>query len=182
MQDLLAWTLNSIREENSDFSWMEEHRFDWTPLVKNACLKLAAGQTMLVLTDDKRKWFGKYILNSINDPDKQRPFLPAYDMHGCFVALNSLNEDTEISLLEDMLDISFPNGYFIWYTGDARHNYMKLVQREEDNFLWVTNDRVANSIFFRESDELLDIKLLQLYKLFDATAQAILNNEVDCDR
>jgi len=182
MQQLLKWTLDTIREEESSFSWMEEYRYEWAPLVKSAVAQSVEGKTVLVVTDDSHKWFGKYILNTINDPDKHRPFLPVYDTHGCFVALNSLNEDTEISLLEDMLDISFPNGYFIWYTGDARHNYMKLVQREENNFLWVTNDRVANSIFFRESDELLDIKLLQLYKLFDATVQAILNNEVDCDR
>jgi len=158
---------------------MEEHRFDWTPLVQSACSKLVSGETMLVLTDDKRKWFGKYILNAINGIEKQRPFLPVYDMHGCFAALNSLNDNSDLSLLEDMLDISFPNGYFIWYVGSTRHNYIKIAQREENNFLWVTTDQIPNSIFLRESDDLFDIKLLQLYKLFDSTVQAILHNEVD---
>lgn len=182
MQALLSWTLDSIRKESSDFSWMEEHRFDWTPLVQEACNKLVSGETMLVLVDDKRKWFGKYILNTINNPENERPFLPVYNMHACFAALSSLNENTDLSLLEDMLDISFPNGYFIWYIGSTRHNYMRLSQRKDDNFLWVMTDQIPNSIFFRDSDSLLDIKLLQLYKLFDSTLQAILHNEVDVKR
>lgn len=178
MKELLSWTLDAIRKENSDFSWMEEYRFEWTPIVQSACSRLASGETMLVLTDSKRKWFGKYILNQINDLDKQRPFLPVYDLQACFAGLQGLTENSDIDLLEDLLDISFPNGYFIWYIGSSRHGYMKLAQREETNFLWVTAEHIPNSIMFRESDPLMDIKLLQLYKLFDSTVQAILHNEV----
>ena len=36
MQQLLKWTLQTIREEESSFSWMEEYRYEWAPLVKSA--------------------------------------------------------------------------------------------------------------------------------------------------
>jgi hypothetical protein len=181
MQALLNWTLEVIREDHSDFSWMEELRFDWTPLVKSALEKMVAGQTVLIVTDDKRKWFSKYIRNAVNCPDKGRPFLPIYDLQSCFPSLQSVRDNQDMDLLEDMLDISFPNGYFIWYIGDSKYTYTKISFRNDENFLWVMNDQVPNSFPFRDSDPLLDIKLIQLYKLFDKTVEAVLCGEVDID-
>jgi len=181
MQALLNWTLEAIREEGSDFSWMEELRFDWTPLVRSAVTKIIEGQTLLIVTDDRRKWFSQYIRNAINCPEKGRPFLPVYDMHGCFPKLHVIQDTQEIELVEDMLDISFPQGYFLWYVGDSAYNYTKLAYRSDENFLWVMNDQVPNSFPLRESDPLLDIKLIQLYKLFDKTMEAVLYGEVDTD-
>jgi hypothetical protein len=83
--------------------------------------------------------------------------------------------------MEDMLDISFPGGYFIWYIGDSAYNYTKIAYHNDENFLWVMNDEVPNSFPFRDSDPLLDIKLIQLYKLFDQTVEAVLYGEVDLD-
>ncbi len=181
MQALLDWTLEAIREEGSDFSWMEELRFDWTPLVRSAVTKMIEGQTVLIVTDDKREWFSQYIRYAINDPEKSRPFLPMYDMHDCFPKLHLIQDTQEIELVEDMLDISFPQGYFLWYIGDSAYNYTKLAYRSDENFLWVMNDQVPNSFPLRESDPLLDIKLIQLYKLFDKTMEAVLYGEVDTD-
>ena len=78
MQQLLKWTLDTIREEESCFSWMEEYRYEWAPLVKNAVSQVLEGKTVLVITDESRDWFGKYIVNSINDLSKHRPLLPFY--------------------------------------------------------------------------------------------------------
>ena len=72
MQQLLKWTLETIREEESCFSWMEEHRYEWAPLVKSAVSQSIEGKTVLVVTDESRRWFGKYILHSINDLQKNR--------------------------------------------------------------------------------------------------------------
>jgi len=179
MQQLLKWTLETIREEESCFSWMEEYRYEWAPLVKNAVLQAVEGKTILVITDESRKWFGKYILNSINDLGKNRPLLPFYQLTECFPNLQNINSTQEIQLLEDMLDISYPNGYYIWYIGRGDHPYTKLAYRNHDNFLWVLDEEVQNSFALRSLDPLLDIKLLQLYKLFDMTLSATLFGDLD---
>jgi hypothetical protein len=41
------------------------------------------------------------------------------------------------------------------------------------------DEEVQNSLSLRSSDALLDIKLLQLYKLFDATISAALFGDLD---
>ena len=56
MTPILSWTLDTIREEDSSFSWMEECRYDWVPVVQTAVNKVIEGQTILLLTDDKRAW------------------------------------------------------------------------------------------------------------------------------
>lgn len=181
MQKLLAWTLQSIREEESDFSWMEEKRYDWTPLVKSALERIVQGQSVLVLTDPSRRWFGHYIQNKINETQNNRPFLPFYQLSRMFSTLDDMQSTQDLALLEDMLDISFANGYFIWYIGEGTHPYTKLVYRNEENFLWIIDDQVHNSFPFRGSDDLLDLKLIQLYKLFDRSISAVLFGELELE-
>jgi hypothetical protein len=179
MQQLLKWTLDTIREEESCFSWMEEYRYEWAPLVKSAASQVVEGKTVLIVTDESHKWFAKYILNAINDLGKQRPFLPFYQLAENFPNLQNIHTTQDIELLEDMLDISYPNGYYIWYIGRGDHSYTKLAHRNHDNFLWVLDEEVQNSFLLRSSDPLLDIKLLQLYKLFDSTLTAVLFGDLD---
>jgi len=113
MQKLLGWTLDTIRQEESDFSWMEEYRYDWAPLIQSATSKIISGQTLLVVTDKENNWFGDYIISKINSISNNRPFLPIYLLKSTFPNLSAINSTQEIELLEDMLDISYPNGYFI---------------------------------------------------------------------
>jgi len=178
MQQLLEWTLRTIREERSDFSWMEEFRFDWTPLVRSAVDRIAEGQTVLILTDERREWFGRYILETVNRPGSKRPYFPFYPLESIFPGIRSLEQTHEIELLEDMLSISFPNGYFLWYIGEGDPVYTKLAYRSEENFLWLLDDQVPGSFSLSGTDPLLDIKLLQLYRLFDRTLEAVLFNEI----
>ena len=181
MQQLLKWTLETIREEESCFSWMEEYRYEWSPLAKSAVSQMLEGKTVLIITDGLQKWFGKYILNSINDLRKGRPLLPVYQLIDCFPNLQSINSTQEILLLEDMLDISYPNGYYIWYIGKGNHPYTKFAYRNQDNFLWILDEEVPNSFALRSADDLLDIKLIQLYKLFDKTISAALFGDLDLE-
>ena len=181
MQQLLKWTLETIREEESAFSWMEEHRFAWAPLVNNAVSQILEGKTVLILTDESRNWFGKYILNKINELEKNRPLLPFYQLGECFPSLQAIKSAEDIQLLEDMLDISYPNGYYIWYIGKGDHPYTKIAYRNDDNFLWLMDEEAQNSFHLRGSDKLLDIKLLQLYKLFDDTLSSALFGELELD-
>jgi len=181
MQQLLKWTLETIREEESSFSWMEEYRYEWAPLVKSAVSQSIDGKTVLIVTDDSRKWFAKYILNAVNDLQKNRPLLPFYQLSECFPNLSNLNTTDDIQLLEDMLEISYPNGYYIWYIGKGDHPYSKFAYRRDDSFLWVLDEEIPNAFALRSSDALLDIKLLQLYKLFDSTLSATLFGELELD-
>ena len=180
MQQLLKWTLETIREEDC-FSWMEEHRYEWAPLVKSAVDQMLEGKTVLLLTDVPRKWFGKYVLENINDLQKNRPLLPVFPMAKMFPSLGALSSTQEMQLFEDMLDLAYPNGYFIWYIGKGNHPFTKLAYRCEDSFLWIMDEEVENSFSLRSSDELLDIKLLQLYKLFDLTLSQALFGELDLE-
>ncbi len=181
MQQLLAWTLQAIREENSDFSWMEEYRFEWTPLVNDAISRIISGQSVLILTDAPRRWFGHYIQHKINDMQKNRPFLPFYLLTKLFVSLEEMHSVQELQLVEDMLDISYPNGYIIWYIGKGDCSYTKLAFKKDDSFLWIMDDQVQNSFPLRSSDVQLDIKLLQLFKLFDNTLSAALFGNLEIE-
>jgi len=181
MQKLLKWTLETIREEESCFSWMEEYRYEWAPLVKSAVAQSVEGKAVLIVTDESRKWFGKYILNAVNDLRKNRPLLPFYQLTECFPSLSGLTSTSDMQLLEDMLEISYPNGYYIWYIGKGDHPYTKIAYRCENSFLWVLDEKVQNSFALRSSDSLLDIKLLQLYKLFDQTLSVTLFGELDLE-
>jgi len=181
MKELLGWTLETIREDGSDFSWMEESRFDWAPLVRSAVSKIVEGQTLLLITDDKRDWYAEYILATINSYENSRPFIPIYNLKSCFPNVSRATDAQSMELVEDMLDISYPNGYFIWYIGDSRDNNSRFAYRNDDNFLWIMNDKMPNAFPFRDSDTLLDIKLIQLYKLFDKTLEAILYGQISLD-
>ncbi|SFV60528.1 DNA replication regulator family [hydrothermal vent metagenome] len=181
MQKLLKWTLETIREEDSSFSWMEEYRFEWAPLVQNAVSQSIEGKTVLILTDESRKWFGSYILYAINSLSKNRPLFPVYQLSKSFPHFSLLRSKEDLQLLEDMLDISYPNGYYIWYIGRSDHPHTKLTFRKENSFIWAFDEEVANAFSLRSSDPLLDIKLLQLYKLFDATLSATLFGELDLE-
>jgi len=181
MQQLLKWTLDTIRADESSFSWMEEYRYDWTPLIKSAVSQSIEGKTALIITDEAHQWFGKYVINSINDIEKDRPFLPFFSLIDTFPHLHNLKTSQELQRLEDMLDISFPNGYYIWYIGNGNHLYSKLAYRSDDNFLWIIDKKIQNSFSFRSMDELLDIKLIQLFKLFEKTLMANMFGQVDLE-
>ena len=179
MQKLLDWTLQTIREEKSDFSWMEEYRYDWSPLVKSATSKILEGQSVLILTDDEHHWFGDYVATKINLLQNNRPLLPFYQLKALFPNLTTVVSTLDIELLEDLLDISYPNGYYIWYIGSGDHPFTKLAYRSDENFLWVIDEEVQNSFPLRGSDGLRDIKLLQLFKLFNQTIDAALFGDLD---
>jgi len=181
MTPILNWTLDSIREEDSSFSWMEECRYDWVPVVQNAVNKIVEGQTVLLLTDLKRAWYAKYIAAKINTSEQERPFLPIYTLKSMFPDLDKMRSSQELDLLEDMLEISYPNGYFIWYIGSADSPYAKFAFRDDGNLLWVIDGDVPDSFYLRAGNSSLDIKLIQLFKLFNKTINAGLFGEIDLD-
>jgi len=181
MIPILDWTLETIRREESSFSWLEECRYEWVPIVQRAIKKLLDGHTILILTDEERAWYAKYIADRINFPRGERPFLPIYTLKSMFPHLNRLTTAQELELLEDMLDISYPNGYFIWYIGSADSIYTKFVFRSDGNLLWIIDGDVPNSFYLKSGGISLDIKLIQLFKIFNKTIDASLFNELDLE-
>jgi hypothetical protein len=181
MQEILDWTLETIREEDPSFSWMEECRYDWVPVVQSAVKKILEGQSILILTDESRGWYARYIANKINNLENDRPFLPIYPLKSMFPNLDKMSTTEELDLLEDMLDISYPSGYFIWYIGSADSVYTKFVFRNDENLLWIIDGDVPNSFYLRKGGASLDIKMIQLFKLFNKTIDASLFNEVSLD-
>lgn len=181
MKPILNWTLDSIRDEDSSFSWMEECRYDWVPVIESAVRKIIEGQTILLLTDDKRAWYTKYVASKINSLHHERPFLPVYTLKSMFPDLEKVNNTQELDLLDDMLEISYPNGYFIWYIGSADSPYSKFAFRDDENLLWVIDGDVPNSFYLRAGNSSLDIKLIQLFKLFNKTINAGLFGEITLD-
>jgi len=160
---------------------MEECRYEWVPIIQSAVQKILEGQSILILTDESRGWYAKYIASKINNLTNERPFLPVYTLKSMFPNLDKLQNTEELDLLEDMLEISYPNGYFIWYIGSADSIYTKFVFRNDENLLWIIDGDVPNSFYLRNGSTSLDIKLIQLFKLFNKTVDASLFNKLSLE-
>ena len=182
MQQLLNWTLKAIREEDSSFSWMEECRFEWVPLANSILSNIIDAKSILMLSDDEHRWMVEYILYDINSVNKKRPMLPFYDLNSYLPSVSRTKSTQQIQMLEDMLSISHPQGYVYWYIGSANDTNAKLAYRNEDSFMWIIGEQMQNSFKFSPIDKNKDLKLMQLYKLFDKTLSATLFSQIELDR
>jgi len=176
--DFNNWTLKAIREEGSCFSWMEEHRFNWIPQVQNAIKKILDGYSVIIVTDREFKWYSDYILDRINQLDKNRPFIPIYNIDGVFPSAYNLNDANELDFLYDMLDISFVNGYFFWYIGSGEHKHYDYIEQDKGSLIWRLNREIEGLFSLNRGDPLIDIKLIQSFKLFEKVLDAALIGEV----
>ncbi|WP_024955360.1 HobA family DNA replication regulator [Sulfurospirillum arcachonense] len=181
MQRFLKWTLKTIRKDGSMMSWMEEKRFEWVPLASSMLQKLLAGQSIIVITDDDRDWFGEYILKTVNLGNKNRPLLPFVSIKTFFPNIHQLKNKEDIELLEDMLSQSFLNGYTFFYIGKSNDIKMQLAKRNDESFSWVLDEHLQNSFYLSSGDDLLDIKLIQLFRLLDKSIDAVLFAEVSLE-
>ena len=181
MKNFSTWTLETIRKDTSRMSWMEERRFEWIPLAANAIHKLIDGHTFLLVTDREREWFARYTLSNLNKPTNNRPFLPIVSLGTVFPYLDTVRDRDSFDMLEDMLSLSFPNGYTFFYIGKSTDARAQIAKRRSDSFLWIMDEHLQNSFRLDSQDEILDIKLIQLLRLFDKSIDAILFAEVDTD-
>ena len=181
MQKFLKWTLDAIREDESLMSWMEEKRFEWVPLASSALKSILEGHTFIIITDKEREWFGKYLSQTLNNFDKNRPFLPVVRYKELPMSLDQANTKEKLSMIEDMLSISYQNGYTFFYIGSSGSPRAKIVKHSERSFLWMFDEQLQNSFFLSSNDDLLDIKLIQLARLFDKSIDAVLFNEISLE-
>jgi hypothetical protein len=183
MQEFLNWTINTIREDKLIGSWLEERKYDWTPLVSKSIERLINKErTVLVLTDDDRDWFLKYILTNINSSSSQRPYLPFYDFKSFVDKTNTLRNENDINLIQDMLNISFPNGYYIWYIGRSSHQNANIAKMFKNSFMWIFDEEIPNSFYLSSREEALDMKLLQMFRLYNKTLSGVLFAQLDVNK
>jgi hypothetical protein len=178
MQEFLKWTLDTIRKDGSSFSWMEEKRLEWVPLVVPMLKKLLQGRTFIIAADDERKWFGEYMVYSINKAHHNRPFISFICLDALFPNIGNLKTKEDFELLDDMLSLSFPNGYTFFYIGKSNDVKYQISKQKYDSFLWIMDEQVQNSFYLKSEDDFLDTKLIQLFKLLNRSIDAVLFAEV----
>ena len=180
MQEFINWTVDTIRQDNLLGSWLEERKYDWVPLMSQSTVNIIdKGKSVLIVTDKEYEWFMQYILSNINKKKLGRPFLPFYDFNSYYNDLDNIKTENDIELIKDMLNISFPNGYFFWYIGRSQIKRALLPKFSKKPLLWVMDEDLPNSFNLKTSDESLDMKLLQMYRLFDKTISAALFAQID---
>lgn len=182
MRKFDQWTLETIRSERaegSSMSWFEEQRFEWIPPVANAISQLMKGKSIILITDSDREWFSQYILSTLNKRMQERPIIPAYDIHALYPHYDDVIGGESIDMLTDMFDLTFRGEYFFWYIGRGDDRRADIAKRSDNSLLWIMDENFQNALMMRSFDPLLDIKLLQLYRLFDKTLSAVLFGEID---
>jgi hypothetical protein len=178
-KEFSLWTLEQIRKKGAAMSWMEERRFDWVPIVASAIEHLMGARTMLLVTDRDREWFARYTLTTLNRFNTDRPLLPIISLGTIFPYLDKVNDSEQLKILEDMLSLAFPNDYIFFYIGKGADPRAQIAKGKNDSLLWLLDETAQNAFSLRSDDDELDIKLIQMLKLFDKSIDAILFSEVD---
>ncbi len=179
MRQFDQWTLESIRSEGASMSWFEQHRFAWTPPIANAMDQIMGGKTIVLITDHDRRWFAHYITAFLNKRLQDRPMIPIVCIDALYPHFDYISGGEAIDTLSDMLDLGFKNDYFFWYVGRGDDRRADIAKRSTNSLLWVMNENFQNALILQSHDPLIDIKLLQLYRLFDKTLNAVLFGEIN---
>ncbi len=179
--DFAQWSLDAIRDEDGALSWLEEQRFNWATTSSAALSQILEGKTIIIITDEKRKWFENYILSSINSGRLDRPILPIVSVDSLYQHYNSINGGEMIDILDDMISLSYKENYLFWYIGSGDDKRSDIAKRRDNSYFWIFDEDFHNAFKLKSYDSYLDIKLLQLYRLFNASLNAAMFGEVDVD-
>ncbi len=173
------WTLETIRKDGASMSWMEETRFTWIPATSLAIEQIISGKTIVLITDHERAWFSSYIASSLNKIKLNRPMIPIVNIDEIYAHYDQITGAESIDMLDSMLDMSYNSQYFFWYIGKGDDKRADIAKRSNNSYLWLLDEDSHNAFTLRSYDPLLDIQLLQLYRLFDMTLSAVLFGEID---
>lgn len=179
LPDFAQWTLDTIREEGGSLSWLEEYRFEWSKTTAYALEQILQGKTIILITDEKHKWLETYILSSINTASLERPLIPIVSIDNLCVHYSSINGGEMIDVVDDMISLSYKDDYFFWYIGKGEDKRCDIAKRKDNSYFWMFDEDFINAFTLKSYDRDLDIKLLQLYRLFDASLNAAMFGEVD---
>jgi hypothetical protein len=173
------WTLESIRSEGGSMSWFEEQRFEWIPPIANVMDQIMEGKSIVLITDHDRKWFAHYIISSINKRIQDRPMIPIVCIDSLYPHYDYVSGGESLDTLSDMLDIAFKGEYFFWYVGRGDDRRADIAKRNTNSLLWIMDERFQNALVLSSHDKLIDIRLLQLYRLLNKTLNAVLFGEIN---
>lgn len=179
MPDFAQWSLDAIRQEGGCFSWIEEQRFEWTAATSLALEQILEGKSIILITDEKRKWFETYLLEFLNSATMERPLLPIVSIDSIYRHYNSINSGEMIDVVEDMIALAYKEEYFFWYIGRGDDKRADIAKRRDTSYFWIFDEEYQSAFYLKSYDKLLDIKLLQLYRLFNASLNAAMFGEID---
>ena len=179
MQSFEKWTLDAIRSDGASLSWLEEYRFEWTTIVELAISQIMEGKTIVLITDRERKWFESYITSSVNKLSTDRPIIPIVSIDSIYTHYDDISGAKMIDMLDDMLSITYKEDYFFWYIGKGEDKRVDIAKRKDNSLLWIFDEDFQNAFTMKSYDSQLDIKLLQLFTLFNLSLNAVLFGEVD---
>ncbi len=181
LPDFAQWSLDTIREEKGNLSWLEEYRFEWSKTTAFALEQILNGKTIILITDEKRKWLEYYILSTINSISFDRPLIPIIGIESIYPHYNKISGGEMIDMLDDTIALSYKNDYFFWYIGKGDDKRSDIAKRKDESYFWIFDEDFNNAFTMQSYDPILDIKLLQLYRLFDASLSATMFGEVDAN-
>lgn len=173
------WSLDAIRDEDGALSWLEEQRFNWATTSSAALSSILEGKTIILITDRKREWFENYILSTINNDKIDRPIIPIVSIDSLYKHYNNINGGEMIDILDDMISLSYKDNYIFWYIGSGDDKRSDIAKRKENSYFWIFDEDFHNAFTLKSYDTHLDIKLLQLYRLFNSSLNAAMFGEVD---
>lgn len=176
MSDFLRYTLEYIREGGASLAWLESERLKLAPLMA-ARLKLLIyeNKPFVMMCDEKLAWYEDYFLKKINEK-LSRPLVPIFSLGA--LCKKKIEKSEDITLLNDLLELSFPNGFVYFYVGSNLDKKAQIAKSKDDSLLWLFDEELQNSFYLSSKDKDLDNKLLSLYKLFDEMLDAILFSRV----
>ena len=143
---------------------------------------MMGNKSVLIVTDNDHVWFKQYILTNINKKKLGRPYLPFYSFDSFNSNIDDIKTENDIQLIHDMLQNSFPNGYFFWYIGKSQSMRANLAKMSKQPLLWLMDEELSNSFYLDSNDPALDIRLLNMYRLFNKTLEAVLFAQIDIEK
>lgn len=174
--DLNRFVMDLIRKKN--YLWMEERRLDFVPLLSIFLNQVIDGKSVFIITDEQRKWYGKYLLEKINSFNKFKPqFYPFYILENLFPQIYQINNDEHFDMFEDMLNVSFDD-YIFWYIG-KQTPFLEFTKRKKNSFYWIMDNDSSKNFYLKSTDNFLDNKLLNLADLVNESLNAAVFSEIE---
>ncbi len=174
--NLNRFMIDLIRKKN--YKWMEERRLDFIPLLSDFLNQLLDGKSVFIITDNQRKWYGKYLLNKINNFNEFKPqFLPFYMLEDIVPQITFAKHPEQFDMIEDMLNVSFEN-YIFWYIGQET-SLLKFARRKPESFYWIMDNDLSKNFYLKSTDIFLDTKLINLADIVNESLNAVIFGEVE---
>lgn len=172
--EYLRFLLDTIRDGGVAMSWLESRRLEFAPLMSAKFRLLLEGRAFILSCDEERAWYEQYFLQNINTKP-HRPLVPIFSLNAFYKG--DFKKD-EISLINDMLEIAFPQGFVYFYIGSNLNERFKLARSRDESLLWLFDEQLQNSFLLNSREADRDEKLITLYRLFEKSLDAILFNKV----